>query len=238
MRKINFVIYLAISFCCLPGCVIDTAPNKNATSKPESYDVETANSDSSGIISTIGNNKHIHFDTLEFQVPDDIDITSKNIYNGIYELKSDSLVRHKIFLRKGVVFLTTFEDLGTGIRANLYAYDLAHKSFIRDSIFKRNYVHSSAGIFVFGTNKILSIDKEQWYDLKNEGITPAALFEVKGLYFRYIKNVYEIGDKIFEDTTSLVPFFKSSILPSSNSVFPLPDDWWKVEGRNLRIKVK
>jgi hypothetical protein len=197
MRKINFVINLAILFCCLPACVNDTAPKKNVTSKPKPYDEETAYSDSSVIISTVGNNKHIHFDTLEFQVPADIDITSKNIYNGIYELKSDSLVRHEIFLSKGVVFLTTFEDLGTGIRANLYAYDLAHKSFIRDSIFKRNYVHSSAGIFVFGTNEILSVDKAQWYDLKNEGITPAALFEVKGLYFRYKKNVYEVGDKNF-----------------------------------------
>ena len=232
MRKIKFVINITICFLCLSGCVHDTSTKQNAPLTPKTNQNGTADSYPPISIYNIQNNKFISFDTIKFQVPVELDITSANIYNGIYELRSDSLIRRKFLITKNLAFITTFEDLGQGIRSYLYTFDLAHKSLIRDTAFKRDYLYSSAGIFVIdaGGNKIFSIGKSAWYDLKKELITPASLFEVKGRYFNFEKNIYEpgeLGDETPSDS-SIVSFFKGAISTSSNRVSVLPGDWWQV----------
>jgi hypothetical protein len=111
----------------------------------------------------------------------EVDITAANIYNGVYELRSNSLVRHKILISKNLAFLTTFEHLGFGIRTNLYAFDITHKLLIRDPEFRRYYLYSSAGINVIEpkSNRIFSVDKSGVCKKKMEFIIPAGLYEVE-----------------------------------------------------------
>jgi len=223
MSKTRFIIYLVLSFYCLSACVNDTATKKKAPSpsgKPEH------GSDSPITVYTAGDNKYIVFDTVKFKIPVDVNITPANVYNGIYEVRSDSLKRGKFLITKDLAFLTTFEDLGTGYRAYLYVFELTNKSLIRDTEFKHDYLYSSAGVFVIepDNNRIFSVDRAAWYDAKKEEIIPASLYEVKGPEFKYIKNVYRFGNEVPGDT-SLLSFYKNSITTGGKGVFALPDDW-------------
>jgi hypothetical protein len=209
--------------------ITDTSPKQNLQPKSKTYEQGPIYSDSSIQFYTKGNNKYIIIDTIRFQIPVDVNITPANIYDGIYELKSDSLVKHKFLITKKLIFLTTFEDLGMGIRSNLYAFDMVHKRLIRDSSFDRSYLHSSAGIFIIESDRIFSIDKSGYYQKKHEFIIPAGLYLVKEQYFENIKDVYKVGEEIPGDTSSMIPFFKSSISPHSKGALLLPDDWWKVD---------
>ena len=168
---------------------------------------------------------------MRFRIPDDVDITAANIYDGIYELKGGSLVRHTLLITKKLAFLTTFEDVGTGNRTKLYVFDIAHRSLIRDSAFKNSYLNSSAGIFIIDSisNRIFSVDKSGYYEKRGSFIIPAGLYSVQGRFFKIIKIVYKVGEEIPGDTSSLVPFFKSSISTGSKRALVLPGDWWKNE---------
>lgn len=229
MKNINTVSRLAICFLCLSGCGHDTSTQNNSSLGHELDEGEIFDQRQSIKLYRVEDNEYVMFDTLKFKVPPDANITPTNIYNGVYEMTSDSLERRKWLIDKDWVFLTTIEDLGKGVRSFLYVFDISHRSIIRDSVFKRCYVFSSAGIFIIDTvnNKIFSVNIPSWYDSKKEMIIPASLLDIKGGYFNYIKNVYEVGDEIPRDT-ALVSFFKNTILTGSNSVTILPNDWWKV----------
>src|ERR1700731_4201080 len=123
MGKKSFVINLAICYCCLSGCVHDTSSKQidQPTNKADQND--TGDYQQPVKIFTTGNNIFISFDTIKFQIPSDLNITSANLHNDIYEFKSDSLIRHKTFVAGNLALLTTFEDLGQGIRSQLYAFD-------------------------------------------------------------------------------------------------------------------
>lgn len=230
MNKIKSITYLAFCFGCLSACVNDSNTKRNFPSKPEAHKLATSELDSSIKIYATGDNKFVLLDTLKFKIPSDVPISATNIYAGVYELKDDSIVRHKLLTTKNHAFLTTFEDLGFGIRGRLYVFDIANKSLIRDSVFNHDYLYSSAGIFIIetGSSKILVVGKPEWYEAKQENILPAALYVVKRGVFINEKNVYQIGSDIPSDTT-LLSFFKNSISASGNGVLELPKNWWQTK---------
>jgi len=174
-------------------------------------------------------NRYVRLGATNLRIPDTTDITAENIYAGIYELKKGYLIRHKFLVAKNTLFLCTFDDVGMGYRAYLYVYDLTHRCFIRDPSFDQNYLYSSAGIFVIDRHTIFVPGKSEWYDAKSEGIIPASLYAIRGRYFRFVKNVYEKGDRSPNDTTGLLSFVNASISEVSNKVLPLPSDWWKAK---------
>jgi hypothetical protein len=214
----------------LSACVNDTNTKKSDTPNSVTPEKGQANSRSRINIYSTGDHKYISLDTTKFILPDESNISAANIFNGIYEFREDSLIRHSFLITKNQAFITTSEDLGQGIRAYLYVFNLSDKSLITDTEFKRNYLYSSAGIFVIDpdSNRIFGVDKEAWYELKQSGIIPASLYTVHGKYFRNVKNVYMLGGEIPIDT-SLVTFYKNSISNVSGRVSLLPDDWWKTE---------
>jgi hypothetical protein len=168
-------------------------------------------------------------------MPTKVNIADSNIYAGIYELKADSLVRRKVLIVNNLVYLTCSEDVGTGIRAQLYVYDLAHKSLIIDSEFRRNSLYSSAGIVIFdrSTNKIFVVDKSEYYQKRGTFIIPAALYEIKGQYFKTLKIVYKVGEEIPGDTTALIPFYKSATSIGSTRALILPKDWSNIDPKKF-----
>ena len=216
--------YLLICVYCLSSCVGKPTSNRNV--KADS--LSNTNVDSSIKFYTVEHNKYLTFDTLRFLIPKDMNINSANVYNGIYEIKGNSFRRHKSLIFNNHAFLTTAEDLGKGIRTHLYVFDIRNKSLIKDPIFKRNYLYSSAGIFIIdrSTHRILSVNKPEWYDAKQENIIPASISYIKGIYFENLKNVYKVGDEIPGDT-SLVSFFNKSMAANNKEVLVLPKDWWK-----------
>ena len=211
MNRKNNIRYLLICVYCLSSCSLN---NRNI--------------DSSIKFKTVEQNKYLILDTLRFLIPKDENISLDNVYMGIIESKKNSFERHKSLIINNYAFLTTSEDLGRGIRSYLYVFDIRNKSLIRDSLFKHNYLYSSAGIFVIdrSTLKIFSVDKPDWYDAKQEEIIPASISSIKGYYFEYLKVVYKIGVDIPSDS-SLVSFFYKSMLTNDKEVFELPKDWWK-----------
>ncbi|WP_133999243.1 hypothetical protein [Dinghuibacter silviterrae] len=163
-------------------------------------------------------------------IPKDAHIDSTNLYNGIYELTGKSIKKHKSITFNNLIFVTTSEDLGDGIRGYLYVFNTRNKLLIRDTTFKRDYLYSSAGIFIIDSSsqRICSIDKPEWYDEKQEGIIPASIARIKGAYFDEYKTVYKVGEDIPEDS-SLVSFFNEAIAGNSKEVLDLPKDWWKIK---------
>lgn len=130
----------------------------------------------------------------------------------------------------GYAMVTTFEDLGMGIRGYLYVFNTRNKLLIRDTAFQRAYLYSSAGIFIIDpvSEKIFSIDKPEWYDKKNEGIIPASIDCIKGPYFKDLRIVYKVGSEIPEDK-ALISFFKGAMDGDSREALGLPKDWWKTK---------
>jgi len=230
MNKIKSLTYLALWLGCLSACVNDSNTKQNSPSKPEVHKLATSELDSSIKIYATGDNKYVLLDTLKFKMPGDVPISATNIYAGIYELKNDSIVRHKFLTTKNQAFLTTFEDLGFGIRGRLYVFDMVNKSLIRDSAFNHDYLYSSAGIFIIETksSKIFVVGKPEWYEAKQENILPASLYVVKKGVFENEKNVYQVGSDIPSDT-KLLSFFKNSILASGDGVLELPKNWWQTK---------
>ena len=229
-KKIAF-IGLAINACFLLSCNNNTAEKQVARTSPaKDQGRREVNSDSTIKFFTVEKKKYISFDTLKFPVPDSFNVTLTNVYNGIYEVKSNALVRRKVLISNNLAFFTTFEDLGKGIRAYLYAFDVSHKSFVRDSSFRRNYLYSAAGIFVIEprTNRIFAVDKSEWYDAKQQNILPASIYEVRGGYYENIKNVYKVADEVPVDT-ALLSFFKNSAKVHGRGVFILPNNWSDVK---------
>ncbi|MFB0493888.1 hypothetical protein ABID99_000125 [Mucilaginibacter sp. OAE612] len=215
--------YLLICVCFLSSCQRKPTASRDVTSSPTEI-----NADSLMRLSLVENNKYLTFDTLKFLIPEDLNIDLSHVYSGIYEIKGNSFKRHKSLIFNNHAFLTTCEDLGKGIRAYLYVFDIRSKSLIKDSTFKRKFLYSSAGIFIVDrkTNRIFSVDKPEWYDAKEENIIPASISYIRGDYFENLKNVYKVGDEIPTDT-SLVSFFNESMAASSKDVLLLPNDWWK-----------
>ena len=203
-------------------------------SKPTSSRDVTAKSpvdiyaDSSMRISSVKNDEYITFDTVKFLIPKNLNIDSSNIYNGIYEISRSSFIRRKFLVFNNLAYLTTFEDLGIVSRSHLYVFDIKKKSFVKDSTFKRDYLVSTAAIFMINStsNRILIVGKPALYDAKQEVIVPASLYSIKGGYFDYLKNVYKVSDEVPTDT-ALVSFFNKSMATNSKDVLPLPNDWWK-----------
>jgi hypothetical protein len=221
---------LIICFCFFFGCKNESSRNQTVPSGPKA-DQNKGNKETQPLI-TLTNEKvkSISFDTVKIQVPAETNITSENIYDGIYEWKRGSLIRQKVLTLNNLVFLTTFEDLGQGIRSNLYVYDLVRHSFIIDSSFNRDYLHSSAGVFVIDASdsKLFVIGKPVWYDAKKEIITAASFYNIEGKYFHFNKNIYKDGE-LGSDTTladsSIISFYKNA--NTGTGVKVLPDGWWK-----------
>src|SRR5689334_4022281 len=114
MRNMKSIIYLALCFYCLSACVNDTDTKQNSSSKYKTNERAPVNPNLPINIYTTGNDKYILFDTIRVKIPVEINITAANIYDGIYECKSDSLERHKVLITKKLAFLTDSEDLGLG----------------------------------------------------------------------------------------------------------------------------
>jgi hypothetical protein len=231
MNRVIALVGLTVCWFFLFSCGHDPSRKQPVATEAQA-DNESATGNAPLInVVTQENNTSISFDTVTFQVPAQLNIAAENIFNGIYEWKSDSLIRRKILILKNLAFLTTFEDLGRGIRSNLYVFDLAQKSLIKDSSFKRVYLHSSAGIFMIDANngKIFVIGKSEWYDAKKELITGASFYEVSSGYFHFDKNVYkegELGVDTIADST-IISFYKMAT--TGEGVYALPDDWWRVK---------
>jgi len=230
MSNIKFVIYPALCFCWLSACVSDTSTKKKPSPASGAHEQGPVITDSSIKIFTEKNNKYVTLDTTKFKLPDGVDITPSNIFNGIYEVRPDSLKKHKFLITEKLAFLTTFQDVGFGYRGYLYVFDLASKSLIRDTELKHDYLYSSVGIFVIdpANNKIFAVDKGAWFDAKQASIVPASLYTVKDGDFKFIKNVYQFASDVPADT-ALLSFFKNSVSAHSDRVFSLPDDWWKTK---------
>jgi len=224
MKTKDIIKYLPICIYFLFSCGSKPTSSRSVTSKSP-VDI---NADSLMKLLSVDNHKYLTFDTLKFLIPKDVNINSGNVYSGIYEIKGNSFKRHKSLIFNRHVFLTTFEDLGMGIRSRLYVFDICNKSLIRDTAFNRYYLYSSAGIFIIdrSTQRIFSVDKPEWYDARQTSIITASISYIKGNHFENLKNVYKVGDEVTTDT-SLVSFFTQSMAPESKDVLPLPDDWWK-----------
>jgi hypothetical protein len=175
-------------------------------------------------------NNYFLFNTIKSEIPPGVDISPENMCKAIYVLGSDSLERRTIFITKNFAFVTTFENLGQGLRTNLYVIDLVHRSLIRDPDFQRDYLYSSAGIFVIetGSGRIFSVDAPALYESKNEVIVPASLYEMKGRHFHFIRNVYEAGEEA-PGGAALMAFFKAAVATHNRRVLALPEDWWRVK---------
>jgi hypothetical protein len=212
-----------------PKEVPDSAVHEDIIPDSGKPDLAVVGADSAMEFYAVAGNRYVRLGTINLRIPDNTDINAVNIYTGIYELKNDSLVRHKFLVTKRTLFLCTFDDVGMGYRARLYVYDLTHRCFIRDPSFDYNYLYSSAGIFVIDRQRIFVPGKSERYDAKKEGIIPASLYAIKGRYFRFVKNVYEKGDRSPNDTTGLLSFVNASISEGRNKVLPLPSDWWKAK---------
>jgi hypothetical protein len=226
-------ILLALTAYCIAACSNRSTAKKITLASADTMQQNPIVSDSSIKLYGEGETKSILIDTLRFKLPDSVNISTANLYNGIYAFTSDSLERHTHQVARNLVFLTTFEDLGQGYRTYLYAFDIANKSLIRDPVFEHDYLYSSAGIIVIDPrgDRIFTIGKSALYEKKGKIITAGSLYGVKGKYFNFIKNVYEIGElgDDMPSNTAVVAFYKSAIATHSKSVFPLPEDWWKTK---------
>lgn len=218
--------YLLVCICCFSACV--NKPGSNlGVSKDSGNDFY---SESAIKFDSVQQNRYITVDTVKFLIPKDINLNPGNVYNGIYEIHGNSLRRYKCVKSGQHAFLTTFENLGQGARSHLYVFDAQHKSLIRDFEFNRNYLYSSAGIFIVdrSTHKIFSVDKPEWYDAKQELIIPASISYIKGDHFETLKNIYKVGNEVPGDT-SLISFYKSSMSADNKNVLVLPANWWKMK---------
>lgn len=215
---------LLIYVYLLSSCESKQTSSRDGMSK-SSIDI---NADLSMKLSSVESNKYLTFDTLKILIPNNVNINSNNVYDGIYELRGNSFKKHKSLIFNYHAFVITSEDLGKGIRGYLYVFDTRNKSLIKDFTFKRNSLYSSAGIFIIdrNTHRIFSVDKPEWYDAKQENIIPASISYIKGNYFENLRNVYKVGGEAPTDT-ELISFFNKSMAANSKDVLPLPSDWWK-----------
>jgi hypothetical protein len=158
---------------------------------------------------------------------DDVQVDSNNIFGGIYELKSDSLIKHAALMVGHYLFVTTYADLGRGYQVYLQAIDTTHKRSIIDPAFKRNFLYSDAGIFLIQNSRIFLVDLSFESTVKKSQVSIGSLFKIDGRYFANIKDVYREGEQIFGDTSKLAWFFKAADSSVSTSVHILPKRWWK-----------
>lgn len=197
MNKISLSILLILYTFSICACSNDNATR--VTPKPDKQ-------------------KYLALDTFRIELPavDSDSIATANIYDGIYTLSADSLQRRKFLKADNLVFFTTFEDLGMGLRSHLYVYDLVGKRFIRDTSFSRNYLYSSAAIIVLDTanDRMLTVSKEIWDDTKDDLFVHALFYDVNGRYFRFLKDVSEIRNNVPEDT-ALVSFIQRTLTVSN-----------------------
>jgi hypothetical protein len=227
----RIIALIAVTTCCffLADCGHDPSRKQSEATDSLAADNGAAENRPAINVGTHDNITTISFDRATFDVPSQLNITKENIFDGIYELRSDSLFRRKSLTINNLAFVTTFEDLGRGIRSNLFVFDLVQKTLIKDSSFKRAYLHSSAGIFVIDSvsAKIFVIGKSEWYNKKNELMTAGSIYEIKNGYFYFEKNVYKDGELEGDSVTraSIISFYKSAV--SGKGVHPLPDNWWE-----------
>jgi hypothetical protein len=224
-------INMIVGYFILVGCSSEGSRKQTAreeTKSPQNTVVQIP--DSVKVLSE-GNITIISVDTITFQVPVEVNVTTENIYDGIFELKADSLIKRRVLILKNLAFLTTFEDLGQGIRSSLYVFDISRRSLVKDSIFKRDYLPSSAGIIVIDADnsKIFIVGKSAPYFAKKEIITPASFYKVKGVYFSFERNIYMEGELGIDtpSDSSIISFYKNA--NSGKGVYSLPKDWWQVK---------
>jgi hypothetical protein len=133
LKNLNHWPVLAKCLFCESACVNGTGTRRNDPSKsitferhPDSVkqkpslsdrdkpDPAIVGPDSAIKFYTIGKDNHVQIGMIKFNIPDTVNFTSANLYAGIYELKSDSLIRRKYLVIKNLVFITTFDDVGMG----------------------------------------------------------------------------------------------------------------------------
>jgi hypothetical protein len=78
-----------------------------------------------------------------------------NVYNGIYQIHSDSITRKFSTEINGISYFTAYENVGMGYRGFLYAFDLERKKLLTSDSTKDDYVFSSGGMFFLNNRHLL-----------------------------------------------------------------------------------
>jgi len=154
-------------------------------------------------------------------------------YKGILEVDPNGIVYKKqAVLFNDYVLFSTYEDLGQGYRGYLYAFRKSDGVLANEPELKRNYVYSSAGIFIIDnkTNKLFAINRPQWYDKKQLLITTVSMFSLESNKFKNNLNVYAEGT-LTETDRSIADFFWKSLSDNAKRAQLLPDDWSKTIGK-------
>ncbi len=229
MTTNNYIQCLYLSLIFLMACRDNSGPVQKIKTSSQ---IPTL-LDSTSKPSFAENNQYILMDTLRISIPPGVNINLENIYNGIYEIRDNVLKRTKWIRFKDFIYLTTSENLGQGIRSYLYVFDNRNKSFVKDSSFKRNYLYSSAGVFIINPKfkRILILGNSTWFDSKQSIITPASIYNIKGAYFSYERNVFKFGEEVQSDS-SFISFFNKSMNANDKEILVLPKDWCKEKSVN------
>lgn len=149
-------------------------------------------------------------------------------FRGIYEVSNDTIIRNYAIIIGSHVLFTTYDDVGIGYRAYLFAFDINKKVLIKDVQFKQNYLYSSGGVFVIDRKlkNIFSIGKGEFYEKKQIWFTGASMYKIKGSSYQAIKNVYVEGEKNGSDT-ALIDFYNTSLINNAKNGIILPENWWR-----------
>jgi len=144
-------------------------------------------------------------------IPGDAGINYKHALPGIYQISNRSIKRNYGLFLNNKIYFTTYDDVGKGHRGYLYIFDMKNKSFINDKEFKRDYLYSSAGVFIIdtGMNRIFTINNPEWYDKNKTFSTCASMYSVSGKHYKFFRNIYETGEQT--DDSLLVKFFDKSL---------------------------
>lgn len=211
--------------CAWVSCINRTSTQ---TVKPSSQNTVFADSVSSISFHVLKHEKFIALDTVDFPIPKNVSLSSKNIFDGIYEISSNELIKKRAVIHHSFAFITTYENLGMGFSGYLYVFGRRNKTLVFDSEFKHNYLYSAGGIFIINQDgsKIFSVGKPEWYYAKGEEIIPASIVTIKNDHFVYLKNVYIAANEI--PSINGLKFFFSKALAEDSTIHTLPGDWWKV----------
>jgi hypothetical protein len=98
-----------------------------------------------------------------------------------------------------LVYFTIFDEL---YRGQLYAIRFDKKVFLEDLQFKRNYLVSQSGIYIFDKqrNRIITVDKAYLDEKTNELITTLPIYIVKEKSFENIGIAKFKGELIYSDS--------------------------------------
>jgi len=204
-RVVKLFPFLIVAIAVSASCNNHSALEKNARA-PVKATPHSVSAPTNKFLSVYGDSLRVAVNDGFIVIPKGQIANPDSAYLGIYNIEAGAVNQTFSKLVDNKLFFTLQDNVGTGYRGYLYAFDLKQKKFITGSPARNNYVYSTGGIFFLDRNHIFSVGKPNHVTPEDPFTTATGIYKIVNDRFRYLRYI-DVNGEMTDDDTSIVKLY-------------------------------